>query len=62
MTNMRQLPDHELSIIISLIVFTCITWVAVAVRTYVRVKLTKRLGSDDYCMLVAQVVHPSSPG
>ncbi|KAJ4388578.1 hypothetical protein N0V93_006036 [Gnomoniopsis smithogilvyi] len=41
-------------LLITLIVFQVLTWISVALRTYVRTMLTKNFQTDDWLMLVAQ--------
>lgn len=43
------------ALLITIILFQVLTWVSVALRTYVRAVLTKSFLYDDWFMLVAQV-------
>lgn len=40
---------------VTVVLFQILTWISVALRTYVRAILTKSFQSDDWLMLVAQV-------
>lgn len=42
-------------LLITLTVFQVFTWISVALRTYVRIVLTKNFQNDDWFMLVSQV-------
>lgn len=43
------------ALLVTVLVFLVLTWVSVALRTYVRAILTKSFQYDDWLMLVAQV-------
>lgn len=42
-------------LLITIVIFQILTWISVALRTYVRTSLTKNFQTDDWLMLVAQV-------
>ncbi|CAN8095686.1 unnamed protein product [Discula destructiva] len=42
------------ALLVTVVFFQVLTWLSVALRTYVRVALTKNFQSDDWLMLVAQ--------
>lgn len=43
------------ALLVTIILFQILTWVSVALRTYVRAVLTKSFQWDDWLMVVAQV-------
>lgn len=45
-------------LLITIVIFQILTWISVALRTYVRTSLTKNFQTDDWLMLVAQVCFP----
>lgn len=42
-------------LLVTIVMFQVLTWISVALRTYVRTSLTKNFQTDDWLMLVAQV-------
>lgn len=42
-------------LLVTIVIFQILTWISVALRTYVRTSLTKNFQTDDWLMLVAQV-------